>query len=372
MARKIAAGVGITVWMALGISVIFCNASVLRQYRHPIALVCWHMIVSCVLVGVVQVIRPQLLDTSNEEAGVPALDLKQSFLLGMPVAVVNAMGLVLSNTAYLFLSVGFIQMIKAFTACAVYMVGCILGTQTWSWPVAKTLFLTTFGLVLASAGEVNFNLTGMLCQAVALAAEGFRINLLEIRLKSKGYKLNPLSSMKILAPLVLMTLLVCLLALDRQAFDLGAIARLGWGLTIVNGLLACVLNLSVFFVIQVAGGLALALSGIAKDILIVGAAAVFRGDTITPLQVLGYSLAVIGVQAYVSVKKDTERYAEEGVACGIARDLVALLRPDSQGSARELPSVVGAAAAINSSEEELFREPELDLAESHNDESPRR
>ena len=49
---------------------------------------------------------------------------------------------------------GFCQMIKAWTASVVYLVGCLWGTQTWSEAVAKTLLVITTGLMEPGHAEV--------------------------------------------------------------------------------------------------------------------------------------------------------------------------------------------------------------------------
>jgi len=363
MASSFMVSVGaIMVWMCLSMTVIFFNAALLGSFRHPIALTCWHMVVSCMLVTCIQICKPGLLETGDEANGIPPLTLRRSVQLGMPVALVGAFGLVSGNMAYLYLTVSFIQMIKAWTSSAVYITGCLLGTQRWSRPVAKTLLTVTIGLTLASLGEVNFDALGFVIQVMSMSAESLRINMLEIRLKSQGYKLNPLSSMKIFAPLIMCTLGTMLLLLDREALDLEVISAIGWGTFTLNGMFACCLNLAVFLCIQVASGLVYALSGVVKDLMIVSGAAIFRGDSITPLQVVGYTIAILGIQAYSVVSKEPAGF-EAGVAPELARRLcqrLGLRKPPEGAEAEdridardeELKCIVGASTDREDSEAE--------------------
>merc|ERR1719174_3646332 len=119
-------------------------------------------------------------------------------------------------------------MIKAWTAGCVYLVGCVMETQKWSPAVAKTIAVITFGLTIASYGELEFNLLGFCLQVMSISLEGLRINLLEICLKSNGYKLNPLSSLQIFAPIMLGMLLPCVFIWDRSALSLEEIGHVGW------------------------------------------------------------------------------------------------------------------------------------------------
>lgn len=364
---KVVAGGAIALWMSLSMSVIFFNAAILKTYRHPIALPCWHMVVSCIFVGIIQLVKPGLLVTGNPDEGVPPLDVRRSVELGLPVALVAGLGLVTSNAAYMYLTISFIQMIKAWTSSCVYIMACLLGTQKWSVPVAKTLITITLGLTVASIGELKFNAFGFCIQVLSMLCEAARINQLEIRLKSNGYKLNPLSSTKIFAPLIMVVLGVCVLLMDRSALDADSIRAVGFGMFTFNGAVACMLNLSVFLVIQVANGLIYALSGVAKDLLIICGSALFRGDAITGLQVLGYSIAVLGVQAYAQVSKSPSDF-EAGVYPELARRLWACIRPagstaedcetakdKSRATDQELRSIVG--ATMTDDDEEHGQEP---------------
>jgi len=355
----------IVLWMCLSMAVIFFNASLLHKFRHPIALVCWHQVVSCMLVAVIQVVKPGMLETGDDANGIPALTLRRSVKLGMPVALMASLGLVTSNTAYLYLTVSFIQMIKAWTSSCVYVVGCMTGTQTWSWPIAKTLSIVTLGLMISSAGELNFNAYGFCMQVVALLAEAVRINMLEIRLKSAGYKLNPISSMKIFAPLIMILLVVTLVLVDPGAIDVDQIAEIGWGSFALNGMVACGLNLAVFLVIKTSSGLLYALSGVLKDILIISGSAIFRGDSITPLQMAGYALAVLGLQVYAAVSRGPAEF-EAGIVPELWRRLTqsvkqssaaktgdGMSKKDKQGAQdEELRGIIGAVTDVEEGEEE--------------------
>merc|ERR1719210_751126 len=93
----------VAIWMLTSMAVILFNASILQTYKHPIALTCWHMVVSCTLVACIQLFKPGLLKTGDDANGVPSLTLRRSIELGLPVALTAALALVTSNTAYLYL-----------------------------------------------------------------------------------------------------------------------------------------------------------------------------------------------------------------------------------------------------------------------------
>eukprot|EP00913_Durusdinium_trenchii_P031732 g29717.t1 len=130
-----------------------------------------------------------------------------------------------------------------------------VGTQKWSSATAKTLATITTGLMITSVGELKFELYGFIMQCTALLSEGLRINLLEMLLKSilgistfwnvdrSGYKLNPLSSVMVFAPVASAILLCIGLATDADAVSLDVIHNIGEIALLANAVIAASLRL---------------------------------------------------------------------------------------------------------------------------------
>jgi len=295
---------------------IIFNASLLKTFRHPVWLTFWHQSVSTVCVLLVRCVKPSLVSTGDEAENRPPLTCFSALRLGFPIAAMQCLGLIAGNTAVMYLSVGFCQMIKAWTASAVYVVGCLNGLQQWSIPLAKTLLLITGGLMITSAGEVTFDLYGFLMQVTALFSEACRINLVETRLKSAGYKLNPLSSVMLTAPVASVLLLVAGLVTDAEAISLEVIQEIGEVKLLANGLVAFLLNVAIFLAIQVCSGLVYSLAGIVKDISIITGSVFILGSRVTTMQILGYSIALTGIQIYGVVSKEPGRF-QDGLLRGL-------------------------------------------------------
>jgi len=243
--------------------------------------------------------------------------------MGLPVAVMQSVGLVSGNMAIMYLPVGFCQMLKASTPACVYFVGCCMGNQTWSAPVAKTIFIITIGLVITSRGELKFNAYGFGLQVLAVVAESCRLNLVETRLKSQGLRINPLTSMLIFPPIVGTILALCVVVLDRDALSWPRIHEVGEMVFVANALVAFILNIAIYLAIQESSGLALALAGLAKDVAIIAGSSIFFGSTVSAAQVFGYTMAVVGLQAYITVSKAPMDFEASGVLAGLYQHWVA-------------------------------------------------
>jgi hypothetical protein len=303
-------------WVAISAGLTIFNAELLASFQHPILLTCWHQAVSVVLIVCVFAARPSLFSTGDKEKAVPPLAVGSAVWLGLPVAACQSVSLVCGNTAYIYLSLAFCQMIKAFTPAAVYTAGYVLGTQKWSVPIVKCLFVITLGLVITSIGEMNFHLLGFAVQIIALISEGFRINLLEVRLKASGYNLNALSSVMIFAPMVCVLLFASALLFDRSAFDAQPIVEIGLWVFSANAVMAFLLNVVIYLAIQCASGLTFSLAGVLKDFLIVVGSCIFQGRHVTIVQVVGYVIALAGLQAYGVVSKSPSDF-EGGLVAGL-------------------------------------------------------
>jgi len=308
----------LAVWVALSAGLIFFNAALLGTFRHPILLTCWHQFVSVVLIMGVRAGCPALVYTGDAEKQLPPLTFRSAIMLGLPVAVCQSIGLVCGNTALMYLSVSFCQMIKAFTPASVYASGCLLGTQQWSIPIVKCLCVITLGLMITSLGELNFHLFGFVMQVAALVSEGLRITLLEVRMRSQGYRLNALSSVMVFAPMVCAMLFVSALLFDRSAFNAQQISEIGAWVFSANAFLAFLLNVVIYLAIQIASGLVFTLTGVLKDLLIVVGSCVFQGTQITTTQLVGYTIAMAGLQAYGVVSRSPSDF-EGGVVAALLR-----------------------------------------------------
>lgn len=60
--------------------------------------------------------------------------------------------------------------------------------------------LISAGVVIASVGEVQFNITGVIFQISGIMAEALRLVLTQVLLQKKGLSLNPITSLYYIAP----------------------------------------------------------------------------------------------------------------------------------------------------------------------------
>lgn len=127
---------------------------------------------------------------------------------------------------------------------------------SWSMGVAppslKTLGNVSFiviGVVIASYGEIEFNLTGFLYQAGGITFEATRLVLVQRLLSSAEYKMDPLVSLYYFAPVCAVMNGLTALIVEVPNMTMNTIYDVGIFMLIANAMVAFMLNVSVVFLV---------------------------------------------------------------------------------------------------------------------------
>lgn len=78
---------------------------------------------------------------------------------------------------------------------AVFGVGCSFGVESFSWSTLTNMVVVTIGVAIASYGELNFVLVGVIIQLLSVMTESTRLTLVQILLQRRGLTLNPITTM---------------------------------------------------------------------------------------------------------------------------------------------------------------------------------
>ncbi|KIJ36998.1 hypothetical protein M422DRAFT_34024 [Sphaerobolus stellatus SS14] len=286
----------IPIWISLSASVIMYNNYIYNtlEFKYPVFLVTWHLVFASIGTRI-------LRRTTNLLNGVDNVSMTKDLFMKriLPIGALFSGSLVLSNTAYLYLGVAFIQMLKAFTPVAILLISFAWKLQEPSKRLAVIVFTISGGVCLASYGEAHFDHFGFIVQAMAVAFEASRLVLIQVLLQ--GVKMDPLVSLHYYAP-VCALLNLCLIPL-KEGFEpfyalMDAVRSPGLLVLLSNASVAFLLNVAAVFLIGAAGGLVLTLAGVFKDILLITGSVLIFGDKITFIQIVGYSIALVGLVTF--------------------------------------------------------------------------
>nr|XP_029119005.1 probable sugar phosphate/phosphate translocator At3g17430 isoform X2 [Elaeis guineensis] len=286
------------IYICLSSGVILYNKWVLSpkyfKFPFPITLTMIHMgfsgVVAFLLVRVFKVVAPVKMTFQIYATCV------------IPISAFFASSLWFGNTAYLHISVAFIQMLKALMPVATFLMAVICGTDKLRCDLFLNMVLVSVGVVISSYGEIHFNVIGTVYQVTGIFAEALRLVLTQVLLQKKGLSLNPVTSLYYIAPCSFLFLFVPWYLLEKPGMEISQI-QLNISIFFSNALCALALNFSIFLVIGRTGAVTIRVAGVLKDwILIALSTIVFPESTITGLNILGYAIALCGVVMYNYLK----------------------------------------------------------------------
>ena len=167
----------------------------------------------------------------------------------VPIGLCFSMSLICGNVTYLYLSVAFIQMLKATTPVAVLISGWILGVSTPSTKQFLNVSAIVVGVIIASIGEIHFVLVGVLYQIGGIIFEATRLSMVQRLLSSADFKMDPLVSLYYFAPICALINGVVALIWEVPKCSLAEVYNVGFFVFFLNGLCAFMLNVSVVILV---------------------------------------------------------------------------------------------------------------------------
>lgn len=235
----------------------------------------------------------------------------------LPCALAFAATLFLGNAAYLGLSVAFLNMLKAATPAATLASGLALGTARLTPAVAVGTLLVAAGSVAATlqesahahSADAPFSYGALAMFAGSVVFEGLRVVLVERLLgggkkgKRASHAGRAYSPVEVLAHLAPLTAL--LLAAGSAVFEGPELVGIGWRvagqhwlLLLAGVALAFLTNVLCYGAIQASSSVAFKLAGCLKNVGVV-AAGVAMGDVVTPRELQGYALSLLGFLVFL-------------------------------------------------------------------------
>jgi len=289
----------IVLWILLSSILIMFNKAILVDcdFPFPMFLTTMHMTFATVMTQVLSRTTDLLPGVKEKKVDSEAL-YKKIF----PIALFFAFSLVFSNYAYVYLSVAYIQMLKAFMIVAVLLLSAALGLQQASCIELNIIVIISSGIALTTIGESEFSWVGFTFQALAIFFEAFRLVMVNIILKD--LKLDSLSTLYYNAPFC-----AVLIGISCGWFELSRITADKFtlpfcALLVLNGFMAFSLNIASLMLIKNTSALILSLAGVFKDIFLVLSSVLVFQTPVSLLQYIGYSISLLAMNLHKEYQKN--------------------------------------------------------------------
>ncbi|KAI5292002.1 hypothetical protein KEM52_006692, partial [Ascosphaera acerosa] len=284
-------------WISMSSSVILFNKYLLDSKRRllpfPIFLTSWHL-------GFASLMTQLLARTTTLLDGRKRVKMTGRVYLRaiVPIGIFFSLSLICGNKTYMYLSVSFIQMLKATTPVAVLLTTWALGLAPPNLRILLNVSVIVGGVIIASIGEIHFVLLGFLYQIGGICFEATRLVMVQRLLSSPEYKMDPLVSLYYFAPICAVLNGLVALVVEVSDMSFAHFKHVGAGVLLLNAVVAFLLNVAVVFLIGKTSSLVLTLCGVLKDVLLVCLSCALFRSPVTPLQIFGYTIALGGLITY--------------------------------------------------------------------------
>ena len=222
----------------------------------------------------------------------------------MAVGGATAASLCLGNAGYMFLTVSFVQILKAFTPVFVVALLWALGIEIPSQNVVLAVLMLSVGTAIASVGEMNMNALGIFIMFWAEMSEATRLVLTQKLLTNLRF--GALEGLYYMAPICTLWMwgLACIIEVPF-AVRTGAFPRLfekHSPTVALAAVLGFAVNVASFLVIKRTSSTTLKLMGTVRNAGLVLFSALFLGEVVTGVQALGYAITLTFFGVYTTLK----------------------------------------------------------------------
>ncbi|CAG5003262.1 unnamed protein product [Parnassius apollo] len=288
-------------YFSLSIGLTFYQRWLLKDFHYPLTVVMYHLVIKWILSVFVRTIL--YLTT-----GVPQLVL--SFMTCLrsvgPTGFASGIDVGFSNWGLELVTISLYTMTKSTTIIFILGFAIFLGLEKKSWSLVGIVLMIAAGLIMFTYKATQFNLLGFYFLLLASFAAGLRWSFAQLLMqKSKLGLHNPVDMVYHVQPWMFLSLLPFTIMFEGSAcFDyllslspeqlVPTILKVSVGATI-----AFAMEISEFLVVTYTSSLTLSIAGIFKEMCILILAVEVSGDQLSPINVVGLSLCLLGIIGHI-------------------------------------------------------------------------
>eukprot|EP00928_Gymnodinium_smaydae_P062828 TRINITY_DN4659_c0_g1_i3.p1 TRINITY_DN4659_c0_g1~~TRINITY_DN4659_c0_g1_i3.p1 ORF type:complete len:372 (-),score=54.38 TRINITY_DN4659_c0_g1_i3:363-1424(-) len=313
-------------WILVSYLLIAYNKYLMTDggFPYAAALGVIHGVTCSSLAAIPFLICPSLSSTLMDREKREAINMKFMAQSMLPICAAFSVEIVLSNQAYKYLSLAFLQMLKEFNVVIVYLMALAVAMERFSCTNLKLIVIICLASFGTLRGELHFTMVGFVIQMLCCLAGSLKITLQGVLLSSAGMKFDALSYMVLVMPVcaliqasfLVISSLVTPGGVEWMPVPPSQLVLSKWHVLLPNALLAFVLNLIAVMFIKASSSVTYVLAGIVKDTVIVLGGVLFMGDEVSALQSWSFFAQLCLLLLWSAAKMNVSTF-EEGVIPGI-------------------------------------------------------
>jgi len=233
----------------------------------------------------------------------PRMQMEEWVRVCVPVGLFSAITLACANIVYVYLSLSFVQMLKAFVPVVTYATHVIVGTDKYNPDFLFSLILMVLGGVMCMNVSGRATVVGVCVMFGSHFAEAIRTVGAQWLLVNR--KFGVIESMYYFAPATVVFFIPLVYYFEHETLfapGISDIAREYWYLFVISSSWGCLVNASGLGVVKNIGAVWFKGINNIKNILLLFFGILVYADVVTLLQASGYALSLIGFGRYTYVK----------------------------------------------------------------------
>ncbi|CAG9558599.1 unnamed protein product [Danaus chrysippus] len=291
----------ILLYFSLSIGLTFYQRWLLKDFHYPLTVVMYHLIVKWVLSVLVRVIMRLI-------TGIPQLLLPFMTCLKSvgPTGLASGIDVGFSNWGLELVTISLYTMTKSTTIIFILGFAILLGLEKKSWSLVGIVLMIAAGLIMFTYKATQFNLLGFNFLLLASFAAGLRWTFAQLLMqKSKLGLHNPVDMVFHVQPWMFLSLLPFTIMFEgmnclQYMYELPPSQLLPSVLKVsVGATIAFAMEISEFLVVTYTSSLTLSIAGIFKEMCILVLAVEVSGDLLSPINVVGLALCLLGISGHI-------------------------------------------------------------------------
>jgi len=233
----------------------------------------------------------------------PKMSFSEWVRVCVPVGFFSSITLACANIVYVYLSLSFVQMLKAFVPVVTYATHVCVGTDKYNSDFTLSLLAMVVGGMMCMNVSGKATVIGVCVMFGSHFAEAIRTVGAQWLLVNR--KFGVIESMYYFAPATVVFFIPLVLYFEGdslQAPGISSIANKYWYLFVVSSSWGCLVNACGLGVVKNIGAVWFKGINNIKNILLLFFGIVVYGDVVTVLQAIGYTLSLAGFGRYTYVK----------------------------------------------------------------------
>ncbi|XP_045784117.1 solute carrier family 35 member C2 [Maniola jurtina] len=291
----------ILLYFSLSIGLTFYQRWLLKDFHYPLTVVMYHLVVKWILSVLVRLVL--YIITGTPQLMLPFMTCLRS--VG-PTGLASGIDVGFSNWGLELVTISLYTMTKSTTIIFILGFAILLGLEKKSWSLVGIVLMIAAGLIMFTYKATQFNLLGFDFLLLASFAAGLRWTFAQLLMqKSKLGLHNPVDMVFHVQPWMFLSLLPftimfegfkCIdyiLTLPQEEL-MPTVLKVSVGATI-----AFAMEISEFLVVTYTSSLTLSIAGIFKEMCILVLAVEVSGDQLSPINVLGLALCLLGIIGHI-------------------------------------------------------------------------